>query len=75
MPTLAAAYGFGLVKNHPYRDGNKRIGFLAMITFLGLNGYDFAAEEAEIVARIIAVAEGSLSETGLAEWVRQRTTR
>ena len=75
IPTLAAAYGFGLVKNHPYRDGNKRIGFLAMITFLGLNGSDFAAEEAEIVARIIAVAEGSLSETGLADWVRQRTTR
>ena len=75
IPTLAAACGFGLVKNHPYRDGNKRIGFLAMITFLGLNGSDFAAEEAEIVARIIAAAEGSLSETGLADWVRQRTTR
>ena len=41
VPMLAAAYAFGLVKNHPYRDGNKRIGFLAMVTFLGVNGYAF----------------------------------
>ena len=44
-PTLAAAYAFGLVTNHPYRDGNKRIGFLAMVTFLGVNAHEFAAPE------------------------------
>ncbi len=45
MPTLAAAYAFGLVRNHPYRDGNKRVGFLAMVTFLGVKGHDFSATE------------------------------
>ena len=74
VPALAAAYAFGLVKNHPYRDGNKRIGFLAMVTFLGLNAHDFVAEDAEVVARIVSVADGSLSETDLADWIRQRTT-
>ena len=54
VPMLAAAYAFGLVRNHPYRDGNKRIGFLAMVTFLGLNGYDLAATDAEVVAEILA---------------------
>ena len=75
VPVLAAAYAFGLVKNHPYRDGNKRIGFLAMVTFLGVNAHDFVAEDAEVVARIVSVADGSLSETDLANWIRQRTTR
>ncbi len=43
VPTLAAASGMGLVKNHPYRDGNKRIGVLAMLTFLEMNGHEFDA--------------------------------
>jgi death-on-curing protein len=47
LATLAAAYGFGLVKNHPYRDGNKRIGFLAIVTFLGINGYELQATDAK----------------------------
>ena len=75
MATLAAAYGFGLVKNHPYRDGNKRIGFLAMVTFLGVNGYAFNATDAEVVAEILALADGSVSEAELADWVRKRCTR
>lgn len=71
VPMLAAAYAFGLVTNHPYRDGNKRIGFLAMVTFLGMNGHDFSATDAEVVAEIVALAEGSLSEDALADWIRQ----
>ena len=71
VPMLAAAYAFGLVKNHPYRDGNKRIGFLAMVTFLGMNGPTFSATDADVVAEILALAEGTLSEDALAEWIRQ----
>ena len=69
-PALAAAYAFGLVTAHPYRDGNKRIGFLAAVTFLGLNGWDFTAPEAEVVAHIVMLAEGRLTESQLADWMR-----
>ena len=72
---LAAAYAFGFVKNHPYRDGNKRIGFLAMVTFLGLNGHDLVATDAEVVAEILALADGSVSEEVLADWIRQHSAR
>jgi death-on-curing protein len=75
VPALAAAYAFGLVKNHPYRDGNKRIGFLAMVTFLGVNGYDFSATDAEVVAEILALADGTVSEEALADWIRQHSYR
>ncbi len=70
VPMLAAAYAFGFVKNHPYRDGNKRIGFLAMVTFLGLNGYGFDATDAEVVAEFLSLADGSVSEQDLTEWAR-----
>jgi death-on-curing protein len=75
VQALAAAYAFGLVKNHPYRDGNKRIGFLAMVTFLGLNGYELTAVDEEVVAEIVAVAAGSVSENALADWIRERSTK
>jgi death-on-curing protein len=75
VPALAAAYAFGLVKNHPYRDGNKRIGFLAMVTFLEVNGYDFSASDAEVVAEILALADGAISDEALADWVRQHSSR
>jgi death-on-curing protein len=75
VPLLAAAYAFGLVKNHPYRDGNKRIGFLAMVTFLGLNGYDLAATDAEVVAEILGLADGTFSEDALADWIRQHSAK
>ena len=70
LATLAAAYTFGLVQNHPYRDGNKRIGFLALVTFLGINGIDFDATEQEIVVEMLMLADGKLSEDQFAEWVR-----
>ena len=72
---LAAAYAFGLVKNHPYRDGNKRIGFLAMVTFLGLNGYGLDVADADVVAEILALADGQLSEEALADWIRQHSAK
>lgn len=72
---LAAADAFGLVKNHPYRDGNKRIGFLAMVTFLEMNGLELQATDAEVVAEIVALAEGGVSEEALADWIRQHSTR
>jgi death-on-curing protein len=73
IATLAAAYGFGLVKNHPYRDGNKRIGFLAMVTFLGMNGHNLRATDAEVVTEIVALADGRVSEDELADWMRQHS--
>jgi death-on-curing protein len=75
MPTLAAAYAFGLVTNHPYRDGNKRIGFLALVTSLEVNGYDFSATDAEVVAEILSLAEGIVSEEAFADWIRQHSSR
>lgn len=67
---LAAAYGFGLVRNHPYRDGNKRIGFLAVVTFLGLSGYELDVTDEVVVTRILDLAAGHLSEDALASWIR-----
>ena len=75
LAILAAAYGFGLVKNHPYRDGNKRIGLLAMVTFLGINGRDLRATDAEVVTTIVALADGSVSEEELAGWIRRHSAR
>ena len=72
LATLAAAYGFGLVKGHPYRDGNKRIGFLAITTFLGINGYDFTASDEDVVTEMVALAAGHVSESELASWIRNR---
>jgi len=67
---LAAAYGYGIVKNHPYRDGNKRVAFLTMVVFLGLNGFDVVADEADVVTAMLAAAAGHCSEAELARWVR-----
>lgn len=75
LPLLAAAYAFGFVTNHPYRDGNKRIGFLTMVTFLGVNGYDFDAAEADIIAQFLALADGRVSEDALADWIRAHSSK
>lgn len=75
LAALAAAYGFGLVKNHPYRDGNKRVGFLAMLTFLGMNDFVFSATDAEVVAEILALADGAVSEEALSDWIREHSSR
>jgi len=75
LRVLAAAYAFGIVRNHPYRDGNKRMGFLAMVTFLGINAYTFEASDAEVVTTFVALAAGEVSEEQLADWIRGHTRR
>jgi len=75
LATLAAAYGFGLIRNHPYCDGKRRTGFLAIVTFLGINGHDLDADEADVVREMLGVAVGHVSEEALAEWIRERTTK
>ena len=74
MPRLAAAYAYGLVRTHPYVDGNKRVGFLAMVTFLETNGHQFSATDVEVVAEIVALAEGTISEDALAHWIREHSS-
>ena len=69
LAVLAAAYAFGLVRNHPYRDGNKRIGFLALATFLGINGCELDTTDADVVTTMLALADGSLTEVRLTRWV------
>ena len=75
LPLLAAAYAFGFQTDHPYRDGNRRIGFLAMVTFLGVNGHDFDAAEADIIAEFLALADGRVSEETLADWIRAHSSK
>ena len=75
IPTLTAAYAFGLSRSHPFRDGNKRVGFVVMVVFLELNGWVFNAEESEVVGAMIALAEGSLGETDLSQWIREHARK
>lgn len=70
---LAAAYGVALATSHPYHDGNKRVAFMTMYVFLGLNGYDLAATEPEVVKWMRALAAGSKKERALATWLRKRS--
>lgn len=72
LAVLAAAYAFGIARNHPFVDGNKRAALLSLIVFLGLNDVDFVAPEAEAVVAIQSLAAGTLSEEGLARWIRDR---
>lgn len=67
---LAAAYLFGIVRNHPFSDGNKRTGFLAAFTFLFLNGHLIEAEQAHIVAFVLGVAAGEIDEDGATRFLR-----
>lgn len=68
---LAAAYGFGLATNHGYSDGNKRIAFLAMYTFLGINGWEIVAAEPAVVQLMLDVAAHRCDEEALAAWLRE----
>jgi death-on-curing protein len=71
---LAASYAFGLLKNHPFVDGNKRIGFAVAALFLELNGYRFQAAEAEVVVRTLALAAGADTEADYAVWLKANAT-
>jgi len=66
---LAAAYAFGIISNHPFVDGNKRTGFLAV--FLYLNGWELMAAEAETVAAVLALALKEMDEAGLSNWFKE----
>ena len=72
---LAASYGFGLVKNHPFIDGNKRVGFIAAVVFLELNGYRFRATEADAAVQTLALAAGELSEAEYAAWLKANSRK
>lgn len=70
LAALAAAYAFGITRNHPFVDGNKRASLLSIITFLGLNDVDFLADEAATVVIIQDLAAGEIDEDGLTRWIR-----
>lgn len=71
LAALAAAYSYGLARNHPFLDGNKRAAFLAIGLFLQINGYELIADPVEAIAVILKLAAGGLSEKELAEWIRK----
>jgi death-on-curing protein len=68
---VAAAYAYGIARNHPFTDGNKRTAAVVSETFLMLNGYALGATDAELVVAFVALAAGELSEEELADWFRQ----
>ncbi|MNT16726.1 Toxin Doc [compost metagenome] len=69
--TLAAAYAFGIARNHPFTDGNKRTAFVAMEVFLDLNGFELVASDHDCVLITLKLAEGGLDEDALAQWIRE----
>ncbi len=75
MPELAAAYAFGIARNHPFIDGNKRTAFAALMVFLRLNGIHFAPPPAEATAIILDLAAGTVGEEGLARWIADNLPR
>jgi len=70
---LAASYATGLVKNHPFLDGNKRIGFMAAYVFLGANGWSLEATEEEAVLETLALAAGESTESDYAAWLSKNS--
>jgi death-on-curing protein len=70
LARLAAAYAFGLAKNHAFVDGNKRVAFIAMVVFLRKNGVRFAPDQAQSTKIILSLAAGEVSEDNLARWIR-----
>ncbi|HEV8646876.1 MAG TPA: type II toxin-antitoxin system death-on-curing family toxin [Burkholderiales bacterium] len=68
---LAASYGFGIARNHPFVDGNKRTAFVAVELFLRLNEYRLVADDAACVLTMLAVAAGEMDETSFADWLRR----
>ena len=72
LASLAAAYSYGIARNHPFVDGNKRTALVAVRTFLILNGVDLEATQDEKVLTFLNLAEGAISEEELADWIRKR---
>lgn len=70
---LEASYGFGIARNHPFMDGNKRTAFVVSIFFLSLQNMEFDAVEENVIDTVLSLAAGTLSETEFAEWLRGNT--
>jgi death on curing protein len=75
LADLAAAYGYGIARNHPFSDGNKRTALVVMRLFLKLNGVEFAATAEEKYEAIMLLAAGEMDEAGLADWVRHHVAK
>jgi death on curing protein len=75
VAALAAAYGFGLARNHPFVDGNKRSAFVAVELFLALNGFALASSDADCVMVMLQLAAGELEEAAFAAWLRERIAK
>jgi death on curing protein len=73
IPRLAAAYGYGIAKNHPFIDGNKRTALVVTETFLNLNGLDLTADDASCVGAMRALADGTMNEEQFGGWIRDNT--
>ena len=75
LADLAAAYAFGIARNHPFVDGNKRVAFVALELFLRINGFELVADDRACLAVMLDLAAGELEEEALAAWVRARLER
>ena len=75
LPELAASYAYGLVRNHPFFDGNKRVSLMSAILFLEINGMRFVATEEEAVLETLALAAGQSSEEGFAGWLARNVKK
>ncbi|MFT3735489.1 MAG: type II toxin-antitoxin system death-on-curing family toxin [Rhodocyclaceae bacterium] len=72
---LAASYGFGIARNHPFIDGNKRTAFVAVELFLALNGFLLTADDASCILTMLAVAAGEIDEAAFAQWLREHVVK
>lgn len=68
---LAAAYGFGIARNHPFSDGNKRTAFVAVELFLALNGHELTADDSDCILTMLRLAAGDTEEAAFAQWIRE----
>ena len=75
LPEMAASYAAGIILNHPFRDGNKRTGFMLAATFLELNGMEFTATEESVVEMTLALAAGKLKQAGYAKWLSENSNK
>jgi len=73
IPALAASYAFGIARDHPFTDGNKRTSLVVAETFMLLNGIELEASDAELLTIWLQLAEGEISESNLAAWLRERS--
>ena len=72
---LAALYALGVIQNHPFVDGNKRVGAVLLELFLDLNGYDLSASDEEMLSVILGVAAGKVAHEQLTDWIRENSVR